>query len=105
MPAEAEPKAEHVYESNETLDKLKELSGQEMEEGEVWDTTGLEKHEREIEGFLEGSEFDQVMYSILMAIGVIFIMFSYVSTFYNERKYFNLTVIQDIIDKQLYRAD
>ena len=65
----------------------------------MWDTTGLEKHEREIEGFLEGSEFDQVMYSLLMAIGVIFILFSYVSTFYNERKYFNLTVIQDIIDK------
>ena len=70
----------------------------------IWDTSGLTKHEREIEGFLDGTEFDQILYSALMAVGVISILLAYPSTFYNERKYLNLKVNKGIIDDKLYEA-
>jgi len=68
-----------------------------IEYDKKWDTAGLEKDEKEINGFLDGSEFDQVVYSTTMTLGSILLIMAYISTFYNERKYLNLSRFQAIV--------
>mmetsp|Transcript_17512 Transcript_17512/g.23642 ORF Transcript_17512/g.23642 Transcript_17512/m.23642 type:complete len:81 (-) Transcript_17512:1519-1761(-) len=40
-----------------------------------------------------------------MTLGSILLIMAYISTFYNERKYLNLSRFQAIVKEQLYRAD
>ena len=63
------------------------------------------EEEHEIDGFFDGSEATKVLYICFIVFGALLLILAYPSTFYNERKYLNLNMIQAVIEERLYRAD
>ena len=55
------------------------------------------KEDREIEGFIEGSNATRVLYLVFISVGIFLLTLTYPVIFFNENKYMNLCKIDEII--------
>ena len=82
----AETVAEHIY-----AEFAHEQALQVSEEQDKFDPAGMNT-ETHMQGILDGGSLDRVVYTIMITFGAILLFFSYPATFYNEKKYKNLTM-------------
>ena len=81
--------------------KLENAPG-EVDDSHKYDTTGMVKGDKEIDGFVDGSEATKALYLTFIGLGLTILIVVYPLIFFNENKYKNLTRIYATIDDYLY---
>ena len=70
-----------------------------------WDTDGLVKEDKYIDGFIGASENTQLLWMTFMITGSIILAFVYPLIALNEHKLLTLTKVQDTVDEKLFIAE